>query len=92
MKKAFELRASYLNKKRGKNAILKGIDFVQSVCSIKDKDILPKLDGIPLFGQDSDYTRVNNILVIVYIAHNRHACTQLLLCTLHITSELNHFS
>ena len=32
------------------------------------KDI-SKLDGIPLFGQDSDYTRVNNIVVIVYIAH-----------------------
>ena len=53
--KAFELCASYLNKKRGKKATLKWIDFVQSVCSIKDKDILSKLDGITLFGQDSDY-------------------------------------
>ena len=40
---AFELCVSYLNKKRGKKAILKGIDFVQSICEIKDKDILPKL-------------------------------------------------
>ena len=37
---AFELYASYLNKKRGKKAMLKVSDFVQSVCSLfKDKDI-----------------------------------------------------
>ena len=42
---------------------------MQSVCAIKDKDVLSKLEGISLFGLGSDYTRVNNILAIVYIAH-----------------------
>ena len=37
IKKAYELRANYHNKKWGKKkAILKGIDFVQSICAIKD--------------------------------------------------------
>ena len=67
--KAYGLCASYLNKKQGKEAILKGIDFVQGVCAIKAKNILTKLEGIPLFSLDTDYTRVKNTLVILYIAH-----------------------
>ena len=51
--KASELCASYLYKKRGKKC--------------KDKDILAKLESIPLFKFDSDYTRVNSVFVIVYI-------------------------
>ena len=43
---AYELCASYLQTKQGKKAILKGIDFVQSLCMIKDKDILKKLETI----------------------------------------------
>ena len=46
--KAYELCASYFKQKKGKKAILKGIDFVQSFCAIKDKDILGKLEDIPL--------------------------------------------
>ena len=30
---------------------------------------MSKIDGIPVFRQGSDYTMVNNILVIVYIGH-----------------------
>ena len=67
--KAYELCASYLNKKQGKKAILKGIGFVQSICAIKVEDIMSKLEDVPAFGLDSDYTRVNNILVVVYIAY-----------------------
>ena len=33
-----------LKKKRDKNTILKGIDFVRSFCEILDKDILKKLE------------------------------------------------
>ena len=67
---SFELCASYLLKKTGKKAMLKRIDFVQSICEIKVKDILAKLESIPLFNKfDSHYSRVNNVYVIVYIAH-----------------------
>ena len=47
-KQAYELCASYLIKEQGKKAILKHIDFVQSICAIKDKDILKKLENLSL--------------------------------------------
>ena len=37
---AFAISECFLKKIPGKNAILKGIDFVKSFCKIKDKDIL----------------------------------------------------
>ena len=67
--KTYELCASYLNKKQGKRTILEGIDFVQSACIIEGKDIMKKLENIPLFENDKDFVRVSNVLVIVYIAH-----------------------
>ena len=56
-------------KKLCKNITPKGIDFVKSYCKIKVRDILKKLEDIPYFEQNNKYIRINNVLVIVYIAH-----------------------
>ena len=62
---AFEICASFLNKKQGKNKMLKDIDIVKSFCAIKDKDIFRKLEAILFFENDKDYAIVCNVSVIV---------------------------
>ena len=49
---AMDIHNSFLKKKRGKNIVLKGIDFVKSYCKLKEKEILKKLEDIPYFELD----------------------------------------
>ena len=66
--KANELVERFQNKKRAKNAVPKGIDFLQRILNITDKDIIIKqLADIPSFETDSDFTRANNCIVLTYI-------------------------
>ena len=51
----------------------KGINFLQSFLNIKDKIILKQLEDIPLFDTDSNFVRVNNVIVISYIAQKLRA-------------------
>ena len=59
--------------RRGKNAVIKGIHFLQSILNITDKHIIKQLEDIPLFETDSNLVRVTNLLVITYIAHKLRA-------------------
>ena len=61
---AVAIYTSFLKKKQGKSTALKGIEFVTSVCKIKDKDILKKLENIPVFEQDNEYIRINNVRLL----------------------------
>ena len=57
---ANELVERFQTKKRGKNVVPKGIDFLKSIRNITDKDTHKQVDDIPLFETDSNFTRVNN--------------------------------
>ena len=46
---ATELVERFVNKKRGENAIPKGINFLESILNIADKSILQQLQDIPSF-------------------------------------------
>ena len=72
-KQTTELMERFENKKRGKNARLKGINFLQSILNIRDKDILKQLDGIPLFKTYSNIVKVYYLIVITYIAFKLRA-------------------
>ena len=53
--------------------ITKGINFLQSMLNIKDKGILNALQDIPLFENGTNLVRVNNSMVIAYIARKFRA-------------------
>ena len=66
---ASTLVETFAKRKRGNTVHSKGINFLQSILNIIDQGILNALQDIPLFKNDSDLVRVNNIMVITYIAH-----------------------
>ena len=66
---ATELVERFQKRKRGKHVIPKGIDFRKSILNFADRDMLKQHDEIPLFQTDSNFARVNNCIVITYIAH-----------------------
>ena len=45
------------------------MDFVKSHFKIRDKDILKKLEETPYFKLENEYIRINNVLVLVFMAH-----------------------
>ena len=49
--------------------MLQGINFIKTFLNNKEILILKNLEDIPLFNMNSGFVRVNNYLVIVYIAH-----------------------
>ena len=66
---ATELVQRFQKKKRGKNVDPKGIDFLKTILNFTHKEILKQPDDTPLFETDSDFVRVNNVIVVTYIAH-----------------------
>ena len=44
-----------LTRNEAKKAILMSIDFVQSICAIKDNNILRRLESVSLIDNDKDY-------------------------------------
>ena len=54
---ATELVEMFAKKRRGKNAVIKGIHFLQSFLNITDKNIVKQLEDIPLFETDSNLVK-----------------------------------
>ena len=54
---ATELVEMFAKMKRGKNAVIKCIHFLQSFLNITDKNIVKQLEDIPLFETDSNLVK-----------------------------------
>ena len=55
--------------------------------SIKDSPILKDLEDIPFFESDNDFIKVNNYLVLVYIAHITKMEFRWQRCLIHIVPK-----